>query len=129
MTNILFALSLIAAFGGGAAVPPQGFACEMNALTPKERADLPKIFERLLQASPSARELPNGYELSFAKSDGLFPLAAEWVSAESKCCPFFDLALKVERYGGPMTVRITGPKGVKAFIADDLPHLHHLLTK
>jgi len=112
--------------------PPQEkpvFACEMNALSAAERAELPKIVDALIDAAPSVKELANGFELSFAKSKGLFSKAAQWMAAESRCCPFFDFSLQVARYGGPMIVRITGPDGVKAFIAEDLPRLHRLTTK
>jgi hypothetical protein len=104
------------------------FTCSMNALTAEERANLPKVFDKLILAAPKVKELPDGYELTFSKSTGLFPLAAEWASAENRCCPFFDFSLSVVRNGGPMVVRITGPAGVKAFIADDLPRLHKLTS-
>ncbi|HLK14446.1 MAG TPA: hypothetical protein VKT78_06550 [Fimbriimonadaceae bacterium] len=104
------------------------FVCNIGTLTVEERSRLPEIIGRLLNASPTARELPNGYELTFAKSDGLFPLATEWLSAENRCCRFFDISIKVARDGGPMSIRLTGPEGVKAFIADDLPKLHELVT-
>ena len=118
-------LLIIAAIGQAVGSEP-GLYCAMNALTPKERKQLPKILERLIKAEPAVRELSNGYELSFHASNGLFPLATEWLSMECRCCPFFDFQLSAERYGGPMVVRITGPDGVKAFIADDLPTLHRL---
>jgi hypothetical protein len=107
--------------------PP--FACNMNALSSEERARLPKIFDRLTAEHPVVTELPNGYELSFARSNGLFPLATEWASDEIRCCPFFDFSLTVVRHGGPMVVRITGPDGVKSFISEDLPRLHRLTSK
>lgn len=125
----LLSLSLltVAAFAG--AQTGQGFYCDMKALTPEERTELPKILDHLIAAKPEVKELANGYELSFKSSKGLYGLATQWTSAENRCCPFFDFALTVHRYGGPMTIRITGPAGVKEFIADDLPRVHQLTGK
>jgi hypothetical protein len=44
--------------------------------------------------------------------------AAEWVSYERKCCPFFTFALEQSADGGPVWLRITGPEGVKVFIRE-----------
>ena len=42
--------------------------------------------------------------------------AAEWISLERRCCPFFGFTLEMERHGGPLWLRVTGPKGIKQFI-------------
>jgi hypothetical protein len=44
---------------------------------------------------------------------------AEWVSAESKCCPFFDFHIDVEREGKLLCLRLTGEEGIKPFIRDE----------
>jgi len=41
---------------------------------------------------------------------------AEWVAAESKCCPFFDFHIDLEREGKLVCLRLTGEEGIKAFI-------------
>jgi len=136
MMNLL-AIQLVVAVAMGVstkasqASPPHSgpaFYCNMNALSAEERAQLPGVLKKLISSAPVVKELKDGYELYFAKSQGLYPLAAVWTSAENRCCPFFDFSLKVARYGGPMTIRMTGPDGVKEFIADDLPLLHKLTT-
>ncbi len=38
---------------------------------------------------------------------------------ERLCCPFFDLALRIDREGGPVWLRLTGRKGVKDFITTE----------
>jgi len=35
---------------------------------------------------------------------------------ERRCCPFFDLSLRLDREGGPMWLELTGREGVKEFI-------------
>jgi len=129
MLNLLcLSFTVSAAFAVTGAPAPQGFFCNMNALSADERAALPGIFDHLIAAKPQVEELAEGYELTFKNSKGLFTYATRWSSAENRCCPFFDFVLTVKRYDGPMTVRITGPAGVKAFIFEDLPRLHRLTT-
>jgi hypothetical protein len=100
----------------------------MNALTPAERAELPGLFDALIADQPAVRELANGYELKFKAGKNVFPVAAKWLSAESRCCPFFDIAISRSRDDGVMLVRLEGPSGVKEFIAKDLPKLHRLVS-
>ena len=45
--------------------------------------------------------------------------AAEWVSFERKCCPFFAFTLEQPKDLGPLWLRITGSEGVKAFIEEE----------
>lgn len=129
--QILSALVVTAVLGAsGAGKAPRGqtgFYCDMSALSAKERSELPQVLERLIARQPKVTELQDGFELHFAKGKGLYALAAQWTSAESRCCPFFDLSISVQRFNGPMTVRITGPKGVKEFINADLPKLRELM--
>jgi hypothetical protein len=98
----------------------------MNGLTSAERSELPKLIDLLIESQPKVRELTNGYEIKFAHGKHLFPVATKWVAYENRCCPFFDLSVSIARNDGPMVVRITGPDGVKAFIAADLPKIHAL---
>jgi len=41
---------------------------------------------------------------------------AQWVVAESKCCPFFDFHIDLENGGKLVCLRLTGEEGIKAFI-------------
>ena len=104
------------------------FSCKMNALSPAERKELPKWLDSLVAMKPVATELENGFSLEFAHSGKAFPLASKWISCESRCCPFFEFAISLTPNDGPLTIRITGPAGVKEFIADDLPKIHTLTT-
>jgi hypothetical protein len=62
------------------------------------------------------KELADGYVFRF-RSEGIsFAEVADWVATERLCCPFFDLAVEAERENGPVSLRITGREGVKAFI-------------
>jgi hypothetical protein len=43
--------------------------------------------------------------------------AAEFISRERLCCPFFDMELAVSGADGPTWLRITGGEGVKDFLS------------
>ena len=103
--------------------------CHMNVLTAKERASLKAALDRLIATKPKVKELHNGYELSFPAKHGVLPLATEWISSEGRCCNFFDFTLTSTHDDGPVTVRITGPDGVKQFILNDLPKLKKLIAE
>jgi hypothetical protein len=51
--------------------------------------------------------------------------AAELVTLERLCCPFFDFAIEAEREGGPVWLTLAGRDGVKEFARIELgvqPH-------
>ena len=95
------------------------FACDRLALTPQIRK---RHFEELgpaLRALRSGvRELPGGYEFKFPSDAKTVAMLTEWAEQERLCCPFFDIALRFERNGGPAWLRLTGRPGTKDFIRD-----------
>ena len=101
-------------------VPPdpvaagERFSCNMSALTKSERARYAKLTGALLEAAQETSELKNGYAFRFPPATLM--TVSEWVGFERKCCPFFTFELEVARDNGPVTLRITGSEGVKAFI-------------
>jgi len=44
---------------------------------------------------------------------------AEWVAAESKCCPFFDFHIDLEQQGRRVCLRLTGGANIKTFIRSE----------
>jgi len=65
-------------------------------------------------------ELENGYEFGF-------PGSAEWteklvgmINTERACCRFLTFDLRFEPDGGPVSLRVTGPEGTKAFVETGL---------
>lgn len=96
------------------------FACNVQALTPQERH---RHFEELGPAlrarKTGVRELPDGYEFEFPTDAEIFRLLSEWTFQERLCCPFFDLAMVLDREGGPLHLRLTGRPGTKQFIEED----------
>jgi hypothetical protein len=99
------------------ATPVQGkFYCNIKALTPEERARHKQLGEKLMAARKEIVEIGKGYEFQFSPADVSLAELAEWVKAESKCCPFFDFHIDLEREGELACLRLTGEEGIKSFI-------------
>jgi len=92
------------------------FYCNSKALTAAERARHKPLTEKLMAARREIVETDKGYEIQYSPADVSVAELAEWVAAESKCCPFFDFHIDVEREGKLLCLRLTGEKGIKAFI-------------
>ena len=97
---------------------PRRFACNVNALTGAERARHGDLSGTLLASVQERSELHNGY--AFRLPASALMTAAEWVSLERKCCPFFAFEIEQPKDQGPVWLRITGSEGVKAFIEEEL---------
>ena len=92
------------------------FYCNIKALTPEERARHKQLSEKLNASRKEIVETEKGYEFQYRPGDISLAELAEWVGAESKCCPFFDFHIDVEREGKLLCLRLTGEEGIKAFI-------------
>lgn len=96
------------------------FACNAFALSPDARKrHFEEVGPALLKLKKSLRELPDGYELELPSDNKTYQLLTEWVFQERLCCPFFDIALRLEREGGPLWLRLTGRPGTKEFIKEE----------
>ena len=92
------------------------FFCNVKALTPEERAHHKQLGEKLMAARKKIVETDKGYEFQYSPADISLAELADWVGAESKCCPFFDFHIDLEREGKLLCLRLTGEEGIKAFI-------------
>jgi len=92
------------------------FHCNIKALTPEERAHHTQLTKKLLGARKEILETAEGYEFQFSPKSVSLAELADWVGAESKCCPFFDFHIDLEGEGSLLCLRLTGEEGVKAFI-------------
>lgn len=96
------------------------FACNINAFTVRERIrHFAELGPALRKLSTGVRELPDGYAFQFPADAKTYALLSEWIDQERRCCPFFDIALRVEREGGPLSMELTGRAGTKEFIQSD----------
>jgi hypothetical protein len=93
------------------------FACNFLAFSAKERKrHFEELGPTLRHLRTDVRELANGYEFDFPSDAKTFALVTEWAEQERRCCPFFDIDIRINRGGGPLTLRLTGGKGTKEFI-------------
>ncbi len=92
------------------------FFCNSKALAPEERAHHKQLTEKLLAARKEIVETEKGYEFHFSPKSVPLAELAEWVVAESKCCPFFDFHIDLENEGNLLCLRLTGEEGIKQFI-------------
>jgi len=92
------------------------FYCNINALTPTERAHHKQLTEKLIAARKDIVETQKGYEFQFTPANVTLAELGDWVAAEGKCCPFFDFHIDSERAGSLLCLRLTGEDGIKPFI-------------
>ena len=95
------------------------FVCNMNALNTEHRARHAILARRLLDSMQELRELPNGYALRLSDDLSVIIGAAEFITLERLCCPFFNFELRVEANDGITELRLTGDEGIKDFILDE----------
>jgi hypothetical protein len=91
-------------------------ACDLTAIPAERREQHNAIAEQIFAAVLETRELPIGYAFRLPEELGTLLKAAEFVSLERLCCPFFSFALELEPKGGPFWLKLTGGEGVKLFI-------------
>jgi hypothetical protein len=96
------------------------FACNRDALSPAERKrHFDELGPALYKLGIGVHELPDGYDFQFPNDASTYKLLTEWVYQETLCCPFFDIAVRLDREGGPLWMRLTGRPGTKEFIKAD----------
>ena len=108
-----------AAANGEQEIAPGRFYCNLKALSPAERAHHLLLSMKLLAARREIVEIERGYEFQFSPADVSLAELADWVNAESKCCPFFDFHLDLEQKAKLLCLRLTGEPGIKQFIRSE----------
>jgi hypothetical protein len=95
------------------------FFCNTKALAPAARAHHKQLTEKLIGSRTEIVETEKGYEFQYNPSVVSIAELADWVVAESKCCPFFDFHIDLEREGTLVCLRLTGDQGIKHFIQSE----------
>lgn len=93
-------------------------ACNLNVFTPAQRERHTVVWQTLEHARLQIEELPDGYAFHLPSDHTL--LAAEFISLERLCCPFFNFALEIEAGGAVVKLKLTGSAAVKAFLKANL---------
>ena len=122
MKALLAVLALVACcyFTVTYAAKPSPFYCDMQALDPPRRTrHFDVLGPELISKREAVRELRDGYEIDFPSDPTTFQHLVEWVDGERECCPFLDIALRVQPEHGPLTMKVTGRSGAKEFFRND----------
>ena len=96
------------------------FACDMTAIAPEQRGAHVATIEKLFRSVQSKRELPDGYAFELPNDPDVLLTAAEFISRERLCCPFFGFRLEIKRESGSIWLSLTGREGVKPFIMAEI---------
>ena len=96
------------------------FMCRLDALDAAERARYQELRKQLQAGVQEVKELPNGYAFRLSADSSTILLAAEWITFERRCCPFFNFALDIESEKQSLWLNVTGREGVKAFMQLEL---------
>jgi hypothetical protein len=100
--------------------PP--IACDLDAINHGERKRLHVLLGKLSVSAGRRQELPNGYAYDIDRKKMSFAEEAEWISLESRCCPFLNFTVELPSEGN-MRFRLTGGAGVKEFVAEEMHKL------
>lgn len=92
------------------------FACNMSALNAGEKKRVLELLKELTTKRQEIKELPEGFAFRFEMDSETLRYAAEFITYERLCCPFFEFALIVEKENGPLWLELKGREGVKDFI-------------
>lgn len=92
-------------------------ACRLEALDGGQRERHRAIWQQLQGAAVANRELSDGYAFGFSMDNALFVKAAEYITLERLCCPFFHFSLELEPGEETFWLKLAGGEEAKAFLA------------
>ena len=93
------------------------FACKLTSAEFRERKVT--VIASLKKQVLEKKELKNGFAYKFTATDSMVDEITNFIKTERQCCGFFSFNLTIN--GDSETwLRITGPKGVKEVIINEL---------
>ncbi|MFN8590053.1 MAG: hypothetical protein U0031_01245 [Thermomicrobiales bacterium] len=93
----------------------ESMACTLSEQELAQRSQ--EVGRGLFSCADRVEELPDGYRWTFPGAGAWQAQLLEFISAERRCCGFFDIALTFAPNLGPLTLTLRGPDGTKPFIA------------
>jgi hypothetical protein len=95
-------------------------ACDLTVLTPEQRERHIHVADELARLCSSTRELEDGYAFEYPGDSATILTAAEFMSLEHLCCPFFRMALEIEPGQGSVWLHLRGSSEIKAFVREEM---------
>jgi hypothetical protein len=118
----LLAIALLLPSIPARAAEPRRIACNLGVFTRPERARHLELIAMLKDKVGEVREGEGGYAFRYSP-DLLRPLT-EWVTLETKCCPFLDFQIELEpQPDGAAWLRLGGDEDVREFIRTEFQPL------
>ena len=99
--------------------PPSAMACNMKAISAKERARYNTLLNQIKAGVTGPREINDGYVWELSGTKASLKDAAEWAMLERRCCPFLVIQLEATGSGPGFRISLKGPEGVKAFLISE----------
>jgi len=93
-------------------------ACDMSAIPADERGKHHALTRHLMAAACDIRDVTNGLAFQFPASE--YEAVALFIEYERRCCPFLAFRLTVSPERGAVSLHVTGPEGVTAFLRAEL---------
>ena len=93
-------------------------ACNLDALSPSERARRTELARMIQKSSISLEETDSGYRVQLPDDSEICERALQLILLERRCCPFLSLELAFEPGDGAVALAIGGAPGVKQFLSE-----------
>lgn len=93
------------------------FVCKLTSAEFRERKAT--VIASLKKKVLEKREMKNGFAYKFAAGDAMLDEITNFIKTERQCCGFFKFNLTING-DSELWLAITGPKGAKAVIVDEL---------
>jgi len=91
------------------------FSCQIHTLSQLEKTERTRLFDDFQSAVVNVTELDNGYAVTLAADRIDTSEIRQLIALERRCCDFLTFELNQM----PLSVRITGREGVKAFLESE----------
>ena len=93
-------------------------SCKLT--TPELRQRKATVIALLKEMVLEKQELANGCRYQFDGKDQTLDLLHDFIKTERLCCDFFTFRLTVADQESPVWLELSGPKGAKAFIENEI---------
>ena len=91
-------------------------ACDLEVFDQSEKRLHDELLMEAMTGFQNVKELSDGYQFSFIYNDQLIKKIEDWITLESRCCPFFRFKLESDKTKNSINLHITGPEGVKQIL-------------